>query len=54
MLAVTPSLPVSTGLTIGNREMPAGGFGLRNGSPLYVAVPPLKGQSQPLPSVTAW
>src|SRR6185503_8644586 len=52
-LAVAPSLPVSIGLTIGWLLMPAGGFGLLNGLPRYRAVPPLKTQSQPLPSLRA-
>jgi len=51
---VTPSLPVSIGLTMGCLMMPGGGFGLRYGLRLYRAVPPSKTQSQPFPSVTAW
>src|SRR5436190_3007931 len=42
------------GLTMGWLLIPAGGFGLLNGLPLYRAVPPSKTQSQPLPSLTAW
>src|SRR5512141_728278 len=53
MLEVAPALPVSTTETIGFCS-PGGGFGFGCGLPAYFAVPPLKTQSQPLWSVTAW